>query len=200
MVAVLPQPRLVAPSADLHASFLCALAEYHAEGRNRHLDAARLADAATFAGYVAALRLEASDVQGAWREFAEIGLKPYEDVDPAQLVPETVLWWAGQDEYLGRISIRHRLNEALLREGGNVGYEVRPSARRRGHATAMLAAALPIAAGLGIDRARVDCEVTNIASRRVIERNGGLLEREEGGSLYFWVPTGGGTSEREEGS
>ena len=34
----------------------------------------------------------------------------------------------------------------LLRRGGHIGYDVRPSARRRGHATAMLAAALPLAA------------------------------------------------------
>jgi RimJ/RimL family protein N-acetyltransferase len=191
MAGAMPQPRFVAPSAGLHASFLRALAEYHGEGRLLHLDGMRLADAETFARYVAALRLEASDVQGAWREFGEIGLTPYEYVDPAQLVPETVLWWVQEDEYLGRISIRHRLNETLLREGGNIGYDVRPGARRRGHATAMLAAALPVAAGLGIDRARVDCDVGNTASRRVIERNGGLLEKEEGGSLYFWLPTGG---------
>jgi predicted acetyltransferase len=185
------QPRLVAPSAGLHASFLRALAEYHGEGRLLHLDGARLADAETFARFAAALRLEASDVRGAWRDLGEIGLLPYENVDPEQLVPETVLWWAEEDEYLGRISIRHRLNEALMREGGNVGYDVRPTARRAGHATAMLAAALPVAAGLGIDRARIDCDVGNTASRRVIEKNGGRLEKEERGSLYFWVPTGG---------
>ena len=69
---------------------------------------------------------------------------PYEDVDPARATcRETVLWWVERREYLGRISIRHRLNDALLREGGNIGFEVRPGARRRGHATAMLAAALP---------------------------------------------------------
>ena len=106
-------------------------------------------------------------------------------------MPETVLWWVEGDDYLGRIAVRHRLNAGLLRQGGNIGYDVRPSARRRGHAGAMLAAALPIAAGLGIDRARIDCDVGNIASQRVIEKNGGLLEKEERGSLYFWVPTGG---------
>ncbi len=186
------RPCLVAPSAELRVSFLSALAEYQGEGRLLHLDGLRLADAATFDRYVAALRLEAFDVRGAWRVLDEIGLMPYENVDLAQLVPETVLWWAERREYLGRISIRHRLNDALMREGGNIGYDVRPSVRRRGHATAMLAAALPHAARLGIDRARIDCDVSNIASRRVIEKNGGLFEKEEKGSLYFWVPTGDG--------
>ena len=53
----------------------------------------------------------------------------------------------------------------------------------------MLAAALPLAAALGIDIAHLDCEDDNVASRRVIERNGGWLERREAGSLYFLVPT-----------
>ena len=41
----------------------------------------------------------------------------------------------------------------------------------------MLAAALPLAAALGIDPARVDCDADNVASRRVIEKNGGVLRR-----------------------
>ena len=90
-------------------------------------------------------------------------------------MPQTVLWWAAGDEYLGRLAIRHRLTPDLRVEGGNIGYEVRPGARRRGHATAMLAAALPLAAALGIDPAHVDCDADNLASRRVIEKNGGRL-------------------------
>ncbi len=53
----------------------------------------------------------------------------------------------------------------------------------------MLAAALPLAAALGIEFARIDCDDDNDASRRVIEKNGGRLERRERGSLYYLVPT-----------
>src|ERR1035438_9330658 len=60
---------------------------------------------------------------------------------PEGLVPSTTLWWADGDEYLGRIDIRHRLTQHLLDYGGHIGYDVRPSARRRGHATAMVARA-----------------------------------------------------------
>lgn len=77
-----------------------------------------------------------------------------------------------------------------LREvGGHIGYDVRPSARRRGHATAMLRAALPVAYGLDIESALVMCDVDNIASRKVIEANGGIFEDQRGGKLRFWVPT-----------
>jgi predicted acetyltransferase len=93
------------------------------------------------------------------------------------------------DEFLGRTSIRHRLTPALLEIGGHVGYDVRPSARRRGHATAMLQAALVVARDLGIDPALVTCDVDNVGSRTVIERNGGVLEDQRSGKLRFWVPT-----------
>ncbi len=183
--------RLLEPTVDVHLSYLTALAEFHAEGRNRHVDASRLADPAAFARFVAALRLEAVDMAAAFRLYREIGVMPYEGVqDPGELVPETARWRVVEGEYVGRITIRHHLTPALLRKGGNIGYEVRPSARGRGHATAMLAAALPIAAALGIERARIDCDVANGASRRVIEKNGGLFENEDAGSLYFWIPTG----------
>jgi predicted acetyltransferase len=81
------------------------------------------------------------------------------------------------------------LNDALKDVGGHIGYDVRPSARRQGHATAMLAAALPIAAGLGIDPALITCDVDNRASRRVIERAGGALVSQSPRTLRFHVPT-----------
>ena len=73
--------------------------------------------------------------------------------------------------------------------GGHIGYDVRPSARRRGHATEMLRQALAIAHGMGIDPALITCDVDNVGSRTVIERNGGVLEDERAGKLRFWVPT-----------
>jgi predicted acetyltransferase len=93
------------------------------------------------------------------------------------------------DEFLGRLSVRHRLTPLLERVGGHIGYEVRPSARRRGHATSMLRAGLPIAARLGIDPALVTCDVDNTASRLVIEHAGGRLGEPCNATLRFWVPT-----------
>jgi len=108
---------------------------------------------------------------------------------PAGHVPATNLWWTDGDQYLGRLAIRHELTPTLREIGGHIGYDVRPTARRRGHATAMLAAALPIARRLGIDLALITCDATNTASRTVIERNGGMLENELRGKLRYWVPT-----------
>jgi predicted acetyltransferase len=108
---------------------------------------------------------------------------------PPGWVPHTVLWIVESGEYLGRVSVRHRLTEELLTWGGHVGYAVRPSARRRGAATYGLRAVLPVCASLGIDPVLVTCDVDNVASRRTIERNGGVYEDTREGKLRYWVPT-----------
>jgi predicted acetyltransferase len=108
---------------------------------------------------------------------------------PVGYVPSTHLWWVEGDEFLGRVHIRHRLTPFLRDVGGHVGYHVVPPQRRRGHATAMLAAALPVAASLGLECLLLTCDAENTASRKVIEANGGLLQDERGEKLRFWVPT-----------
>lgn len=109
---------------------------------------------------------------------------------PTDLVHQTVLWFVDDGvEWLGRLAIRHSLTPALLELGGHIGYCVRPSARRRGHATRMLHQSLPIAARLGIDPALVTCDADNDASRKVILAAGGELEDERHGKLRFWVAT-----------
>ena len=73
-----------------------------------------------------------------------------------------------------------------------IGYAVRPTARRRGHDTAMLRAGLAVAHDLGIASALITRDVDNIGSRRVIENNGGILEDQHGAKLRDWVPTRSG--------
>jgi predicted acetyltransferase len=94
------------------------------------------------------------------------------------------------DEYVGSLAIRHRLTERLREEGGHIGYSVRPTARRRGHATRALSRALTLAHGV-VDGPRVllTCLEDNLGSRAVIEHNGGLHEDTRGGIRRYWVPT-----------
>jgi len=79
---------------------------------------------------------------------------------------------------LGAVNIRHYLNEYLLNYGGHIGYGVRPTERRKGHASIMLSLALPIANEVGITRVLVTCDKKNIGSARTIIKNGGVLENE----------------------
>jgi GNAT superfamily N-acetyltransferase len=119
----------------LRTSFLAAVAEFRADGDYPvpwfidDVDPPALDDPAAFGAYVARLLGERT----------ETGCRD-------GFVPATTLWWADGEQFLGRLTIRHRLTPALETIGGHIGYDVRPSARRRGHATAMLAAALPIGA------------------------------------------------------
>ncbi|HZG07245.1 MAG TPA: GNAT family N-acetyltransferase [Streptomyces sp.] len=177
-------PELITPTVRVHASFLEAMEEFAAEGRGTPEDNSmvgrdirayrgRWEDPEVFAEYVAALRADAEE----------------DTPRPSGFVPSTTLWWVDGDTYLGRIAIRHRLNTFLLDYGGHIGYDVRASARRRGHATAMLRAALPVARSLGIDPALITCDDTNIASRKVIEACGGVFEDRRGVKLRYWVPT-----------
>jgi predicted acetyltransferase len=177
-------PELVRPLTRVRGSFVAAMAEFQAEGRGAPDD--RTMVGAEIRGHRATWHTP----EGFARFVAQLRAEADEDPSrPPGLVPSTTLWWVDGDEYLGRIAVRHRLSPALLEVGGHIGYDVRPSARRRGHATAMLRGALPIAAGLGIERALITCDVDNVASRKVIETCGGVLEDRRGSTLRFWAPT-----------
>ncbi|BCJ47502.1 hypothetical protein GCM10010168_18600 [Actinoplanes ianthinogenes] len=176
--------RLGAPIVSVHASFLAAMAEFRAEGRGAAADRTEIGrEIRTFGA--SWTTPEGFDAYVRW-----LVDQAREDAPrPEGYVPVTNLWLTDETEYLGRIAIRHRLTDQLREAGGHIGYEVRPSARRRGHATRMLREALAVARGLGIDSALLTCEIDNEVSRRVIERNGGVLEDRRGNKWRYWVPT-----------
>jgi predicted acetyltransferase len=96
---------------------------------------------------------------------------------PPNHVPSTFLFAFKGERIIGRVSIRHLLNDFLLRVGGHIGYVVVPEFRRQGHATAILQLALHFAHDkLGLDHVLVTCDDDNIGSIKTIENNGGVLE------------------------
>ncbi len=95
---------------------------------------------------------------------------------PPRFVPASFYVGVVDGVIVGRLSLRHELNDFLSRVGGHIGYGVRPSQRRRGYATAMLRQSIPLAASVGIKRALLTCDVGNVASMTVIERCGGVFE------------------------
>jgi predicted acetyltransferase len=90
-------------------------------------------------------------------------------------------FWLVRDgkEVVGVSNIRHALTPALLREGGSIGYGIRPTARRQGLGIAILRLSVLRAVELGQTRVLVTCGKQNVASAGVIVRNGGVLESEE---------------------
>lgn len=163
-------PELSLPTVEVHESSKLAVAEYRAEGCFPEFDRLDVRHEDDFAAYVDQLVTDP-------RALYDRGLPPM-----------TAMWWIDGSEYLGRVSIWHRLDGVFV-DSGHIGYDIRRSARGRGHATAMLAAALPVVAGLGIDPALVTCRANNTASQRVIKANGGQLVEQCGDQLRFRLPT-----------
>jgi len=97
---------------------------------------------------------------------------------PDGWVPDSAYWLVRGKRILGVCDLRHRLTEALRDFGGHIAYSVRPSERSKGYGTLMLKLMLGKARQLGIDRVLVTCDAGNIASQRVILKNGGVLESE----------------------
>ena len=55
---------------------------------------------------------------------------------PEQWVPDSTFWLVNNDKkVLGAVNIRHGLTEALMKNGGHIGYGIRPTERRKGYAT-----------------------------------------------------------------
>lgn len=94
---------------------------------------------------------------------------------PEGFVPQTTFWLVrGEDYVVGEIRLRHTLTPGLENVGGHIGYGIRPSERRRGYATLMLKLCLREARKLGLKRVLLTCDPENVASARVMVKNGGV--------------------------
>ncbi|HLW02797.1 MAG TPA: GNAT family N-acetyltransferase [Ktedonobacterales bacterium] len=113
---------------------------------------------------------------------------------PPDVVPQQT-YWLVQDgtAVLGEIRLRPHLTEPFEQHHGHIGYNVRPAQRGHGYATRMLALALEKAREQGLPRVMLTIEGENLASARVIEKNGGKLEwqrqeSESGETLAcYWI-------------
>ena len=95
---------------------------------------------------------------------------------PENFVPCNEYWLLNQKKIIAFSSLRHRLNDHLRNVGGHIGYYVRPEERRKGYGTEILRLTLEKAKELGLERVLVTCDEDNVASVKIIEKNGGLLE------------------------
>lgn len=112
-------------------------------------------------------------------EFLLIAQREPTESDPASVPAHLFLLADTESSTLfGAIHIRHHINHPnLIETGGHIGYGIRPSERRKGHATRMLGLAILEAKTIGLARLLVTCKDTNVGSRKVIESNGGVFER-----------------------
>lgn len=155
--------KLVRPSPDFKDSFLAALREYHAEKRYQFMNIATLED--DFDGFVRHLRAEKGRPH-----------QPYQDwVEP---VPETIVWLIKDEDYIGTIDIRHRLNWHLEKWGGHIHFTIRPSMRHKGYGKKILQKAIPIINYIGIEKALLTIDPDNGPAIKIAEACGAVFEDE----------------------
>jgi predicted acetyltransferase len=156
--------QLVRPSVRHARSYVAALREGFRRGAQEIVSERRIRQIETdFAAYLAAI----TDQTGRIR-------LPTGEIVPK--VPFSIFWLVEDDEFIGEASVRHRLNAYLVKEGGHVGYGIRPSRQRQGFGKLILALALEECRRLGLERVLLTCLEDNVASARIIEANGGELE------------------------
>ncbi len=100
--------------------------------------------------------------------------------DSSGQVPDSTFFCLEEERNIivGAVNIRHYLNESLLLNGGHIGDGVRPTERRKGIATKMIALALEECRKLGLEKVLMVCDKENIGSAKSIINNGGILENE----------------------
>ena len=112
---------------------------------------------------------------------------------PAGLLPYEDFWLMEADAWIGLLTLRTQLNEQFLHSGGHIGYVIRPTKRRSGYGTILLRLGLDKARERGLSRALLTCDETNIASRKIIEANGGHFENavvvagQAARKLRYWI-------------
>lgn len=95
---------------------------------------------------------------------------------PENRVRMSWFWLLRDDRIVASSRLRHELIPVLLLDGGNIGYEVRPSERRRGVGRELLRLTLGEARRIGLRRVLLTTETTNLGSIGVIVANGGGFE------------------------
>jgi predicted acetyltransferase len=175
--------KLVEPTIKYKKSFISALLEYQKEKetsihfRNEHYNGLKKEDLGkNFSEYIKKL-LDESKGKNL----------------PKGYVPQSTYWLIDKGEFIGRGSVRHNMTDFLLREGGLIGYDIRPSKRKMGYGKEILKLILVKAKKLGLKEVLVSCDENNIGSRKIIESNGGILENKlntqngKGIKLRYWI-------------
>ncbi|GKU25326.1 GNAT family N-acetyltransferase [Clostridium folliculivorans] len=121
-----------------------------------------------------------------FHEYLEELYKLSEGIDvPEDSVRTTNYWLVDNNNVVGVVRVRHEEIEGA----GHIGYDISPRYRNKGYGTEILRQAISKAKEIGIEEPIVTCNIYNLASKRIIEKNNGLLlgvifDEEENEELY----------------
>ena len=113
-----------------------------------------------------------------WDNFENFLEKVKRDVINSDIGVNSSLFFLTDNEFiLGAIQIRHHINHPnLIERWWHIGYWICPIHRNEWYATLMLNLWLLEAKKIWIDKVLVTCNIDNIASNKVIQRNGWIFE------------------------
>ena len=107
------------------------------------------------------------------------------DLPQGEVITST-FWLIDIKDVVGVVRIRHENIEC----DGHIGYDISPDCRNRGYGSQILKLALEKAINIvGIEEINLTCNIENIASKKIIEKNNGKLlgtifDEEENEYLY----------------
>ena len=92
------------------------------------------------------------------------------DLPQGEVITST-FWLIDKKEVVGGVGIRHQEIECA----GHIGYDISPDCRNRGYGFQILKLALEKAMKIGIEEVILTCNIDNVASKKIIEKNKGKL-------------------------
>ena len=106
------------------------------------------------------------------------------DLSQGEVIIST-FWLIDNKDVVGVLRIRHQEIESA----GHIGYDISPDCRNRGYGFQILKLALEKAQKIGIEELILTCNIDNVASKKIIEKNNGKLlgtifDEEENEYLY----------------
>ena len=101
-----------------------------------------------------------------------IGLKPGQ-------APVTRYWLIDNDEYIGTLGLRKKITKKIKYHEGHMGFQIRPSKRKQGYGAEVLRLGLLKAKDAGLKSVYINCSEKNVASIKIIEKNGGVFMESE---------------------
>lgn len=106
---------------------------------------------------------------------------------PYGYVPQVCYWLIVNNQPVGLGKIRLGLTEQSQLEGGNIGYAIDSRFRGNGYGSVFLKLLLIKAKEKGLSNPLFTIKKSNIASKCVVEKNGGLLIKETKDWLYYEI-------------
>lgn len=106
---------------------------------------------------------------------------------PDGYVAQTIYWLIVEGAPVGVGKIRHALTEESRNSGGNIGYAISRSNRGHGYGSVLLRLLINEARRMQLDEILLTVDKNNFASKKVIEKNGGVVFSENEKRWYFHV-------------